>query len=311
MSVRRTAWVATLFALAFVFNAAAAAAPRDRTPPTTPTNLRITASGPTSISLAWDKSTDNSTNWWYCVRVDGQGCYRVNPPQTTFTHPKLWPDRTTNWSVIALDAAGNRSGSSNTVTYTTPPDTTPPSPPPTLSATAVYPARIYLNWTESKDNVSQVWYTLFKDGSPHGSDLIGSRSALLIHLTPSTTYTFRVEARDYFGNIAESNVLSVTTPAATDTVPPAAPSNLRLSSESSPPEAWLDWDQSTDDTDPQSQILYEVYVNGEFAGESWVIGWDSTITYCRVEGATNTIVVRAVDTSGNASPFSNEILFDC
>ena len=29
-----------------------------------------------------------------------------------------------------------------------------------------------------------------------------------------------------------------------------------------PPEAWLDWQQSTDDTDPQSEILYDVYLNG-------------------------------------------------
>jgi hypothetical protein len=45
-----------------------------------------------------DPSSDNSANWWYCVQVDGAGCYRVNPPQTTFTHPKLAPDRTTTWT---------------------------------------------------------------------------------------------------------------------------------------------------------------------------------------------------------------------
>jgi hypothetical protein len=131
-----------------------------------------------------------------------------------------------------------------------------------------------------------------------------------LYLSPSTTYTFKVTVRDYYGNTAESNALSVTTPAATDNVAPSAPANLRLSFESSPPEAWLVWDPSTDDTDAQSQILYEVYVNGTLAEESTTIGYTSTVTYCRSEG-TNTIAVRAIDTSGNASALSNQILFAC
>jgi chitodextrinase len=299
--------------LAFVLVSAAPAKrppppPSDRQAPTTPTNLRITASSATSISLAWNASTDNSTNWWYCVQVDGAGCYRVNPPQTTFTHPKLAPNRTTTWTVVALDSAGNRSGSSNSVTYTTPPDVTPPSPPPTLTATAVYPTRISVSWTASVDNVTQVFYTLFVDASPY-LETIGSRAATVLYLSPSTTYEFKVDARDGYGNIAQSNVLSVTTPAKTDNVAPTPPTNLRFSSETAPPEAWLNWDQSTDDTDPQSQILYEVYLNGERFDDG-VIGYGSTVTYCRAEGPTE-IVLRAVDTSGNVSAPSNALLFSC
>ena len=112
--------------------------------------------------------------------------------------------------------------------------------------------------------------------------------------------------RDRSGNTAESNVVSVTTPAKTDNVPPTAPTNLRLSSESAVPEIWLDWDQSTDDTDPQSQIMYDVYLNGE--PEHAAIGYGETIVYCRGEGP-NTIELRAVDTSGNVSAPSNRIVF--
>ena len=317
MSFRSTAFVASALVLALVFISAAPAKrpappppPSDQTAPTTPTNLRITASSASSISLAWNPSTDNSANWWYCVQANGAGCFRINPPQTTFTYPKLAPDRTTTWTVVALDAAGNRSGSSNSVVFTTPPDVIAPSPAPTLTATAVYPTRISLSWTESVDNTSQVWSTLLVNGSPYGSDLIGYKAATVLYLSPSMTYGFRVSVRDAYGNTAQSNVLSVTTPATTDTVAPTAPTNLRFSSETSPPEAWLNWDQSTDDTDPQLQILYEVYVNGTLAGESTTIGYGSTIAYCRAEGPT-TIVVRAFDTSGNMSPPSNQILLTC
>ena len=307
MFFRNAALAAGMLVLTFAVGASTAGAARDRTPPTTPTDLRITATGPNSISLAWNASTDNSGNFWYIVQGCG-GSIRVNPPQTTFTNSRLWPDRTYSCSVYALDAAGNRSGNSNTVTYTTPPDTTPPSPPPELSATAVYPTRISVAWTASVDNVSQVYYTLFVDGSPYFGDLIGYREWTVLDLSPSTTYVFRVTARDAFGNVAESNVLSVTTPAATDTVPPTAPTNLSLSSESAAPEIWLDWNQSTDNVDPQSQITYDVYLDGE--PEHAAIGYGETVIYCREEGPT-AIVMRAVDTSGNVSAPSNEIVFNC
>ena len=263
------------------------------------------ASGPTSISLAWNPSTDNSANWWYCVQKNGAGCFRVNPPQTTFTQPKLWPGQTIAWSVVALDAAGNRSAASNTVTYTTPPDTTPPSPAPTLTATSVRPTWVSLAWTASTDDVSQVFYTLLQDGnSTYVTGGINTRSALILYLTPSTTYTFTVTARDTFGNAVQSNVLSVTTPAITETLPPTAPSNLR-GFDAGSCEAWISWDQSTDDTDPQSEILYEVYVNGVHAGPSTTLGYSSSIVYGGP--GVNRIVVKAVDTSGNASGPSNEL----
>ena len=121
-------------------------AARDRTPPTTPANLRITSTTATTVSLAWDASSDNSSNFWYCVQTNGDGCIRVNPPQTTFTRSQLLPERTHTFAVYALDAAGNRSANSNTVSYTTPPDTRPPSPPPVLSTTAVAPTTISLTW---------------------------------------------------------------------------------------------------------------------------------------------------------------------
>jgi chitodextrinase len=274
--------------------------------PPTPTNLRITATTDTSISLAWDAPSGNSGNWWYCLQRDGQGCIRIDPPATTYLRTGLWPSTTFNYSLVAVSFNGQRSGSSNTVTYTTPPDVTPPSTP-TLTQTGVWPVRVALSWTVSTDNVSQVWYTLLVNGEPHRADQIGWQSALVLDRTPSTGYTFQITVRDYFGNTAASNVVSVTTPAVTDFESPTAPTNLSLSFQSDPPEIWLNWDQSTDNSDPQSLILYDVYINGVFLEHS-AVGYGATVTYCQGEGP-NRITMRAVDTSGNASGFSNEIVF--
>ena len=195
------------------------------------------------------------------------------------------------------------------VTHTTPPDTTPPSPPPTLSLTSVYPTRISVSWTASVDNITQTWNTLLVDGKPFIWDTIGGRGATVLHLTPSSTHTFKVTARDGYGNSVESNVLTVTTPAKTDDVAPSPPTNLRFSFQTDPPELWLEWDQSTDGSDPQSLILYEVYLNGVFS-EDGLIGGGRTITYCREPGPTE-VVLTAVDTSGNESAPSNALRIDC
>jgi chitodextrinase len=315
MSIRTAALAGTAFVLALALTASPAAkrppSPGDKQAPTTPTNLRITASSDTSISLAWNASTDNSTNWWYCVQANSASCLRVDPPQTTFTRSGLAPGRTTTWTVYAIDAAGNRSATSNAVTHTTPADTTPPTAP-TLTASAVYPARVTVTWTASTDNTSGVLYTVYLNGSVL-ADWWPYRFANALHLTPSTTYEFRVDARDNFGNVSQSNVLSVTTPAKTEDVPPSAPTNLALGFQSSQGEAWLSWSQSADDTDSPSEILYDVYFNGVRGHpDDSAIGSGSTIAYCRglATGPTE-IVVRAVDTSGNVSASSNAVVLDC
>jgi hypothetical protein len=103
---RRTVFAALALALALV---AVPAAPAKKPPPpdgggsSGPTNLRITASSDYSISLAWDAAKSGSTNWWYCVVRNGEGCLRVDPPQTTLSLSKLWPGRTTTYTVVTVD----------------------------------------------------------------------------------------------------------------------------------------------------------------------------------------------------------------
>lgn len=236
---RRTVIAGLALALALVV-VSAAPAKKPPPPPTGggggPTNLRITASSDYSISLAWDAANGGSTSWWYCVVRDGLGCLRVDPPQTTLSLSRLWPGRTTTYTVVTVNSNGHRSAPSNSVTHTTP-------------------------------------------------------------------------ARDYFGNTVESNVLSVTTPPKTDNNAPTAPTNLQFSSETAPPELWLTWNQSSDDTDSASLILYETYLNGVLVPDGGV-GGTNTIAYCRDNGPT-TVVLKAVDASGNRSGPSNELNITC
>jgi hypothetical protein len=310
---RRTVFAALALVLALVA-VSEASAKRPPPPPSgggggagAPTNLRITASSDYSISLAWDAAKGSSSTWWYCVVRDGLGCLRVDPPQTTLSLSKLWPGRTTMYTVVTVDLNGHRSAPSNSVTHTTPPDTTPPSPAPVVSLQNAWPTRIMVSWTLARDELTQTWHDLYIDGVVHFEAFLTPWT--IFYLDPESTHTFQVKARDYFGNTVESNVLTVTTPPKTDNNAPTAPTNLQFSSETAPPELWLTWNQSSDDTDSASLILYETYLNGVLVPDGGV-GGTNTIAYCRDIGPT-TVVLRAVDTSGNRSGPSNELSIDC
>ena len=122
--------------------------------------------------------------------------------------------------------------------------------------------------------------------------------AVVRHLTPSTTYSFTIQARDLAGNTSTSNPVSPTTQPSSDTVAPTVPTNLRWIEDRTDCEVIIGWDQSTDDTDAQAAIEYEVYVNGEFGDLAFGNG---VHTYGDRGAASSTFTLRAVDRSGNTS----------
>jgi chitinase len=292
--------VALAVALALIVGVAPAMAARDRTPPTRPTNLRVTGMTPYSVSLAWNPSTDNSGSVIYticCANVSSETF--PGPASSRVYRAGLEAGRTFTLRISARDPSGNFSGYSNSVTFTLPPDVTPPTKP-VVTVTDVGSTHVSLSWSSTEDGPN-VWFTVFRDGAPV---MQGTRdtSANFGLLEPETTYVFTVQARDFGGNNSPlSDPLSVTTdPVDTsDTTPPTTPGNLRdngMSFEDG--ETWLFWDQSTDNVTPQPFIRYDVYVNGVF--DHSLTGHGNTVVYGN-PGVLNTYQVIAVDASGNQS----------
>ena len=279
------------------------------TAPTTPTNLHATAIAHTTATLAWDPSTDNSGSVTYRIEmVSIYNSMAMETSQTSLTWTSLSPNTTYSFSVYAFDQSGNRSANSNTLTITTPADTTPPTSPE-LSGTVLSPSQVRLTWTASTDD-TQWWpltYRLFVNGSPatHVND-DGERAVRIRHLAPATTYTFTVRAQAASGTTAFSNEVTLTTEASSDTVPPTAPTNLHLVSDNGGGEFYVGWTQSTDDVDPQHLIEYEIYVNGVLSALPVSAGVDQDFVYAQPE-CVNTVVVKAVDRTGNTSAPSNEL----
>jgi hypothetical protein len=310
--VRRAAGAALTLVCALVIVGSVAAASRDRTPPTTPTNLRVTSLSQTSVTLAWNPSTDNSGSVTYSVYKDGQS-FTVPQGQTSYTIDWLSPGRTYSFYVRASDKALNRSGQSNTVTVTTPRDTTPPSAPE-LSGSVLSPSQVFLTWTRSTDDIT--WWTLgyriFANGVPVTEHVnwTGERRVRLRHLTPATTYSFTVDANDFNGNTTMSNAVTLTTEPTNDVTPPSAPTNVRIVESNGACEFWVGWTQSTDDTDPQYAIEYEIYVNGVLSPLAVGAGIDRDFVYGTASGE-NTFTVKAVDRAGNTSEASNAVTDVC
>jgi chitinase len=276
----------------------AGAAQRDRTPPTAPADLVITAFTSYTVSLAWRPATDNSGSFSYRLTADGWGGGTVTLPQTATSHElHLLAGYKYSISLRAVDAAGNTSPSSNTVSVTLPADRTAPSAP-VLSVTGVTASTVSLAWEPSVDDGSYISYqVLINGGTIFWAG--GTTSALIQGLEPATEYTFAVQGRDNWQNWSPlSNTVTVTTDPANpnDHTPPTPPTNLTASDYDC--EVVLRWTQSTDDSDPQSVIRYEVFVNGRL--DHAVIGTGRTVVYGDGTGL-NEFTVVAVDVAGNRS----------
>jgi len=88
----------------------------DTTAPTAPTNLVSTGKTSSSVSFAWNASTDNVGVTGYTVQYAGGS---LNVPSNSATVSGLNANTAYTFTVTAKDAAGNVSGASNAVTVTT------------------------------------------------------------------------------------------------------------------------------------------------------------------------------------------------
>jgi len=315
-----TAVLVLIVGLLFTGSPASSAGKGDRSAPTTPTNLAASNITDRSVNLSWNASSDNSGKWSYRVRMTNLGnsttvLASVSQSQTAYSAKYLEPNTPYRFSVYAVDDAGNKSADSNVVNVSTPADTTPPQPP-TLQVAVLGPSQVQLTWTQPSD------YGIANNCCTYGINVNGSRitqhinwaaappgnqSVIIRHLTRSTTYSFSVDAIEYNGtNKSTSNIVVATTQASNDFTPPSPPANVHLVQDDTCGEVYLGWTQATDESDPQSLIEYEIYVNGVLSPLPVSGGNDTDFVYATAYGD-NYFQVKAVDRAGNTSAPSNTL----
>jgi len=266
----------------------------DITPPTPPT---LVASNTTinTTQLSWSGATDNIAVTSYSIFRNG--VLIGTSTTTTFSVTGLSAATTYSFTVKARDADGNLSIDSNAVSVTTlAVDTTPPSAP-VLSNSLTSTNSTLLSWSGATDNVAVVSYDVYRNGSFLANTTNTTYS--VTGLTPSTSYTFFVRAKDAAGNVsANSNVLNVTT--LTPDVTPPSPPTLTASSTTSSSTA-LSWSGATDNV---GVTAYDVYrgatlINTTATTSFNVTGLAPLTSY--------SFSVRAKDNAGNISILSNVV----
>jgi len=145
--------------------------------------------------------------------------FTTTPGATSFNVTGLNPDTVYYFVVRAMDEAGNID--TNNVEMSartlTPADVTPPTFGGLVSATAVSPTEINLQWNPASDNRSaaaKIVYLIYMSTTSGGENFAipsfttteGATSFTANGLTPNTTYYFVGRARDEAGNMDTNTV---------------------------------------------------------------------------------------------------------
>jgi chitodextrinase len=272
--------------------------------PSSPTNLRVVSKTDSTVTLAWDPSTDNT----------GIAGYIVQRNQSNFQNPMVvggataataWgmlSGQTVTFWVVAYDADGNLSPRSGTVSTT-------------LGNTGSA-APVILTSALTQGRVGQVYrYDVEASGSPRPAySLVSAPSGMtmdpvsgLIEWTPAATGTFNLSVRASNGvGTAPTQSFQIvvsggsTTPPPADTSAPSVPSNLRVTATTSS-TIDLAWNASTDNVGVTG---YRLFRNGTLiASPSGLSYQDKSLN----ASTTYSYSIRARDAAGNLSALSPAI----
>ncbi len=221
--------------------------------PSPPSGLSAAASSFTSITLAWEASTDNVSVKNYEVFRNGQKTGSTS--DTQYECKRLIPGTVYTFHVKAYDKAGNASAESSRISARTVPDLQAPTTPTGLKAASVTVAEANLIWTPSSDNVKVKGYEIFRDGAKIGTTTKTSYCSK--SLAPGKSYEYAVRASDASGNLSKnSSTLRIST--LKDSLSPTAPAELKIS-KASGSSVSLAWTASTDNAKVSG---YQIYCNG-------------------------------------------------
>jgi fibronectin type 3 domain-containing protein len=260
----------------------------DTTAPSAPADLTAQPlSAPARVELKWTASADNVGVTGYEVSRDG--AVLGTTATASYTDTAVVGNRSYGYSVVALDAAKNRSSAAS-LSVTTP-DLTPPTAPTALAGVgADGPPRVTLSWQPAADDVGVVAYDVYR-----GDTLVtstGGTSATDTTVIAGQSYGYSVKARDAVGNAGPAAAVTVGVP---DKTAPSIPAALHATALSKPVRVTISWAASTDNVGVTG---YRVYRNGSLIGTCASTACADANVAPRTTYRYN---VAAVDQAGNAS----------
>ncbi|HZT44988.1 MAG TPA: hypothetical protein VFA24_02315 [Gaiellaceae bacterium] len=178
-------------------DASSVAVALDVAPPQPPASLSAQwLAGPSRVELSWPAAVDDVGVVAYEVSRDG--ALLGSTFATSFVDSGISPARTYSYSVVATDAAGNRSAPA-AASVTTPGDVSAPSTPTGLTSTAASaPTRVNLAWAPSTDDVGVTAYRVYRDGAVIAT--VGTTAYTDAAVVRRKSYGYAVSALDAAGN---------------------------------------------------------------------------------------------------------------
>ncbi len=284
-------------------------------PPAAPSNLLVTvptngsvaaaAAGSTSLVLTWQDNSNNEDGFEIYRRTAGENFgaqpnATVGTNITTYTDQNLSPQTTYFYVVVATNAGGDSAATAEASGTTLP---NPPGTSPTgLQATAVSSSSIRLNWTDAV--TGETGFTIERKPEGGNFQTVGSAPANATEhfdngLAASTTYYYRVRAKNTGGDGPASNEANATT--LTDL--PSTPAGVTVSTPAAPAgrtQLVVTWSDSQRES---SYVIQRRTAQGAFTQAGSVGEGVTTFTDTNlVPGTTYIYRVIARNPTGDSSP---------
>lgn len=184
-------------------------------------------------------------------------------------------------------------------------DTTPPAVPRGLLLDTFYDngSWLKLTWNPNTETDFAYYDLQIREASGNWLSYQLSNNFMLVQIVPAISYAARLRAVDKSGNASEYSAVETTT-GAPNTERPAMPIGLKISAGIE--SIWVAWDANTE----SDLSHYEVYeTDANFAPDdgdnpTYIVGGNSFVQSGLDPETTRYYWVRAVNTSGNSSPWS-------
>jgi chitodextrinase len=176
-------------------------------------------------------------------------------------------------------------------------DTQAPTAPTNLSAGTVTATQVPLSWSASSDDQGVAGYRILRDGGQIGE--VAGTTFTDKTVAASTAYAYTVRAYDAAGNTSpDSNQVSVTTPAPTDSTPPAV--SLTAPANGATVSGTANLTATASDASGIGGVQFLVDGNAMGAEDTeapYALSWDST----SVGDGSHSLAARARDGAGNSA----------
>lgn len=187
------------------------------TPPGSPRNLRLDTVDENGVSFSWIAATAGS---WpiahHKLYRDGVVIALIEAGENQYMDRSVLPAIRYSYSVTGVDAKGNESKPSPTLSVVTSSSSgsegNPPTAPIDLHSTEITPYSVTLTWLPSVGSNGVSHYIIYRDGIEIGRTSAPDLVFIDSGLVPSTRYRYFVAALDYTGKLSvPGNVLAATT----------------------------------------------------------------------------------------------------